>query len=43
MWKNYEKVAVDMPDMPMVPGSIAACKAVLKHEVEEATISFRVI
>lgn len=39
--EKYEKVAVDMPDMPMVPGSIAARKAVLKHEVEEATIYVR--
>ena len=33
--------SVDMPDMPMVPGSVAARKAVLKHEADETTIYAR--
>ena len=35
MKKNYMVASVQVPDMPLVPGTVAARKAVLKHEIDE--------
>ena len=35
MKKQYTIASAEIQDMPLVPGSVAARKAILKHEVSE--------
>lgn len=39
MSEKYEVASVKLQDMPLVPGSNAARKAILKHEINEDDLS----
>ena len=41
MNEQYEVVSVKLQDIPLVPGSNAARKAILKHEVTEDYLTDR--
>ncbi len=41
MGRKYEIVPVEIPDIPMIPGSIAARKAILRHEITEDEVISR--